>query len=113
MSRMTPEQLDNQADALELINSEITASLARQVGPGQRLTPKPCSSSDTSALPRHSSPPATSSHSRRFAYAAYGLCVATGIWADSVHIHQDVAEPRHSSGPARQTTHDKHAYWRT
>jgi hypothetical protein len=32
MSQMTPEQLEDHADALELLNSEITASLSRQAG---------------------------------------------------------------------------------
>jgi hypothetical protein len=39
MTQTTPEQLENRADALELLNSEITASLARHVGSGQREGP--------------------------------------------------------------------------
>ena len=79
MTQMTPEELDNQADARELINSEIT-SLARQAGSGQRL--------DTKAvlLVRYAGAAASFLATRHvqpilaaLAYAAYGLCVTTGI----------------------------------
>jgi len=79
-TQMTPEELDNQADALELINSEITASLARQAGSGQRL--------DTKAvlLVRYAGAAASFLATRHvqpilaaLVYAPYGLCVTTGI----------------------------------
>jgi hypothetical protein len=36
MSQMTPEQLENHADALEFLNTDLTESLVRQADSGQR-----------------------------------------------------------------------------
>lgn len=95
MSQMTPEQLDHQADALQLINSEITASLARQAGSGQRLDTKAvllvgyAGAAASFLATRHAQPILAG-----LAYAAYAACVATGIWAYAVRVYQDVPEPR-------------------
>jgi hypothetical protein len=95
MSQMTPEQLENHADALELLNSEISASLGRQAGSGQRLDAK------TVLLVGYAGAAASFLATRHaqhllaaLAYAGYGICAATGIWAYAVRIYQDVPEPR-------------------
>jgi hypothetical protein len=95
MSQMTPEELEDHADALELINSEITASLARQAGSGQRLDAKAvllvgyAGAAASFLATRHAQPVLAA-----FAYAAFGACVAAGIWTYAVRLYQDVPEPR-------------------
>lgn len=95
MSQMTPEQLEDHADALELLNSEITASLSRQAGSGQRLDAKAvllvgyAGAAASFLATRHAQPVLAA-----FAYAAYGACVAAGIWTYAVRLYQDVPEPR-------------------
>ena len=95
MSQMTPEQLENQAAALELINSEITASLARQAGSGQRLDTKAvllagyAGAASSFLATRHAQPVLAA-----LAYAAYAACAAAGIWASAVRLYQDVPKPR-------------------
>ena len=95
MSQMTPEQLENQAAVLELINSEITASLARQAGSGQRLDTKAvllvgyAGAASSFLATRHAQPVLAG-----LAYASFGACAATGIWSYAVRLYQDVPEPR-------------------
>jgi multidrug transporter EmrE-like cation transporter len=95
MSQMTPEQLENHADALELLNSEITASLARQAGSGQRLDTKAvllvgyAGAAASFLATRHAQPILAG-----LAYAAFAACAATGIWAYAVRTYQDVPQPR-------------------
>jgi hypothetical protein len=95
MSQMTPEQIETQASTLELINSEITASLARQAGSGQRLDTKPvlligyAGAAASFLATRHAQPVLAA-----FAYAAYAASAAAGIWGYAVRLYQDVPEPR-------------------
>jgi multidrug transporter EmrE-like cation transporter len=95
MSQMTPEQIETQASTLELINSEITASLARQAGSGQRLDTKTVllvgyvGAAASLLATRHAQPILAG-----IAYAAFAACAAAGIWAYAVRIYQDVPEPR-------------------
>lgn len=82
MSQMTPEQLENLAPALELINSEITASMARQADASQRLDTKAvllvgyAGAAASFLATRHAQPVLAA-----LAYAAYGACAGAGIWA--------------------------------
>lgn len=95
MSQMTPEQLEDHGDALELLNTEITASLARQAGSGQRLDTKAvllvgyAGAAASFLATRHAQPVLAG-----LAYAAFAVCAATGIWAYAVRIYQDVPQPR-------------------
>jgi hypothetical protein len=95
MSPMTPQQLEERAPTLELINAEITASIARQASSGRNL--------DTKAVLLIGYAGAAASflatrHAQlllaAFAYAAYATAAATGIWAAAVRVYQDVPEPR-------------------
>lgn len=94
-SRAAPAQLDGQDVTLELINSEITASLARQAGASQRL--------DTKAVlivgyAGFAASFMATQHPRlvlaAVAYGAYAAAAGLGIWAYAVRIYQDVPEPR-------------------
>lgn len=92
---MTPKQLENRTANLELINAEITASLARQAGVGQRL--------DTKAVLLVGYAGAASAFLATrpaqhvlavLAYVAYGACAISGILAYAVRFYRDVPEPR-------------------
>jgi hypothetical protein len=91
---MTPEQLENHTDALELLNSEITASLARQAGSGQRLDTKAvllvgyAGAAASFLATRHAQPILAA-----FAYGAFAACAAAGIWGYAVRVYQDVPHP--------------------
>jgi multidrug transporter EmrE-like cation transporter len=95
MSQMTPEQLENHVNALELLNSEITASLERQAGSSQRLDTKAVllvgyAGAAASFLATRRAQPVLAG----FAYATFAVCAAIGIWAYAVRIYQDVPDPR-------------------
>jgi heme/copper-type cytochrome/quinol oxidase subunit 3 len=95
MSQMTPMQLESRVATLELINSEITAGLARQADASQRLDTKAvllvgyAGAISAFLATRHAQPVLAA-----LAYAAYGACAATGIWAYAVRLYQNVPEPR-------------------
>jgi multidrug transporter EmrE-like cation transporter len=95
MSPMTPRQLEERAPTLELINAEITASIARQASSGRNLDTKAvlligyAGAAASFLATRHAQPVLAA-----FAYAAYAAAVAAGIWAAAVRVYQDVPEPR-------------------
>lgn len=95
MSPMTPQQLEERAPTLELINAEITASIARQANSGRNLDTKAvlligyAGAAASFLATRHAQ-----SVLAAFAYAAYAAAVTAGIWAAAVRVYQDVPEPR-------------------
>ncbi len=95
MSEVTPDQLRHQAETLDLINTEVAASLARQADSGTSI--------DTKAVILVGYAGAASSflatrHAEAvlavLAYAAYGMAAGFGIWAYGVRLYQDVPDPR-------------------
>jgi len=84
-------------DNLELINTEIASSLARQAGSSQRLDTKAVllvgyagAAASFLATQQHRQPVLAA-----LAWASYGLSAGSGIWAYAVRLYQDVPEPRH------------------
>jgi len=92
---MTPQQLEERAPTLELINAEITASIARQASSGRNLDTKAvlligyAGAAASFLATRHAQPVLAA-----FAYAAFAAAFAAGIWAAAVREYQDVPEPR-------------------
>jgi multidrug transporter EmrE-like cation transporter len=92
---MTPQQLEERAPTLELINAEITASIARQASSGRNLDTKAvlligyAGAAASFLATRHVQPVLAA-----LAYAAYAAAASTGIWAAAVRVYQDVPEPR-------------------
>jgi hypothetical protein len=95
MSDVAPAQLPQYDDTLELINAEVTASLARLSDSGNSIDTKAAILVGYAAVAasflatRHAQPVLTA-----LAYAAYGLTVGLGIWAYAVRLYQDVPDPR-------------------
>jgi multidrug transporter EmrE-like cation transporter len=95
MSPMTPQQMEERAPTLELINVEITASIARQATSGRNLDTKAvlligyAGAAASFLATRHAKPVLAA-----FAYAAYAAAAAAGIWVAAVRVYQDVPEPR-------------------
>jgi multidrug transporter EmrE-like cation transporter len=92
---MTPRQLAERAPTLELINAEITASIARQASSGRNLDTKAVlligyAGAAASFLATRSSQHVLAA----VAYAAYAAAAGTGIWSAAVRVYQDVPEPR-------------------
>ncbi len=96
MSEVAPAQLPQHDDTLELINTEVTASLARLSDSGSRIDTKAtflvgsATTAATFLATRHAETALAA-----LAYAAYGLAAGFGIWAYAVRLYQDVPEPRH------------------
>jgi hypothetical protein len=94
MKQITSEQLENQASVLELINSEITISMARQADAGKQLDTKAvflvgyAGAASSFLATRHAQPVLAA-----VAYVAYAACAVAGIWAYAVRLYQDVPAP--------------------
>jgi RsiW-degrading membrane proteinase PrsW (M82 family) len=95
MSEVTPAQLPQHDDTLELINTEVTASLARLSDSGSSIDTKAAilvgyvAVAASFLATRHAQPVLAA-----LAYAAYGLSAVFGIWAYAVRLYQDVPDPR-------------------
>jgi hypothetical protein len=95
MSEEAPVQVPQHDDTLELINTEVTASLARLSDSGSSIDTKAAilvgyaGVAASFLATRHSQPVLAA-----LAYAAFGLTVAFGIWAYAVRLYQDVPDPR-------------------
>ncbi len=95
MSPVTPQQLARRAATLELINAEISASLARQAALGNRVDTRSvvivgyAGAAAAFLASRHFQPVAAG-----LAFAALAAAAAFGILAYSVRLHLDVPEPR-------------------
>jgi len=96
MSDPMPAPPDPDEATLELINAEITASLARQLSSSQRLDNKAI------LLTGYSGAAASflaTQHPRgavlsALAWTAYAAAAATGVMAYAVRLYRDVPEPR-------------------
>ncbi len=95
MSEATPAQLPQHEDTLELINSEVTASLARLSDSGSSIDTKAgilvgyAAVAASFLATRHAEPVL-----KGLAFAAYGLTAGFGIWAYAVRLYEDVPDPR-------------------
>jgi hypothetical protein len=95
MSEVTPNELDSQAETLDLINTEISASLARQSGSGTSIDTKAvvlvgyAGAAAAFLATRHAQPVLAD-----LAYIAYAAAASFGIWAAAVRLYQDVPDPR-------------------
>jgi hypothetical protein len=92
---VTPEELDHQADTLELINREVTDRLARQADSSARI--------DTKAVTLAGYAIAAASFLATqqaqwllatLAYAAFAVAAVLGVSAYAVGSYRDVPEPR-------------------
>ncbi len=96
MSDVTPEQLKGQTETLELINSEVTASLARQSDSGSKIDTKAVAlvgyagAASSFLATRHAQPALAV-----LAYAAFAAAAGFGVSAYAVRLYQNVPEPRH------------------
>lgn len=95
MNDATSHQPGLQADTLELINAEITSSLARQVASGASIDTKAvilvgyAGAASSFLATRHSQPVLAT-----LAYVAYAAAGGFGIWAYAIRMYQDVPSPR-------------------
>jgi len=95
MSPMTSRQLASHADNLQLVNDEVSASLARQAASGDRIDSKSvflvgyAGAASSFLATRHAQPVLAGA-----AFAAFAAAAVFGILAYSVRIHNDVPEPR-------------------
>lgn len=95
MNDVTPWDLQSYTQTLEVINTEITASLTRQSDAGAKIDTKAgllvgyAVVASSFLATRHAQPVLAA-----LAYAAYALAAAFGIWAYAVRMYQDVPEPR-------------------
>lgn len=82
-------------ETLELINTEVTAGLARLSDSGGSIDTKAAILVGYAGVAapflatRHAQPVLAA-----LAYAGFGLTVAFGIWAYAVRLYQDVPDPR-------------------
>lgn len=96
MDEVTSGQLEQHAATLELISTEVTASLARQSDAGGSIDTKAillvgyAGAGSSFLATRHAEPVLAA-----LAFAAYGLAAGFGIWAYAVRLYQDVPEPRY------------------
>jgi multidrug transporter EmrE-like cation transporter len=96
MHPMTERQLERRAETLELLNSEISASLERQAASGGRVDNKAvllvgyAGAAASFLATRHAQPILAA-----VAYAAFAATAVLGLLAYSVRLYQDVPEPRH------------------
>jgi len=92
---LSPEQLRRHAETLELINTEVTASLERQFESGAQIDNKAiilvgyAAVASSFLATRHAQPVLGG-----LAYAAYGMAAGFVIWAYAVRLYQDVPESR-------------------
>lgn len=95
MTNISLDQLEDHAETLELINTEVTASLSRQSDAARNIDTKAI------ALVGYAGAAATFLATRHpqavlatFAYAAYALAALFGIWSYAVRGHHNVPYPR-------------------
>jgi hypothetical protein len=94
VSALSPETLEAQADTLELINAEVSASLARQSASSDRIDTKSvflvgyAGAAASFLAIRHFQPVLGA-----LAFSAYAAAAAFGVLAYSVRLHKDVPEP--------------------
>jgi hypothetical protein len=95
MNDVTPAQLQQHAETLELINNEVITSLSRQSDAGSSIDTKAvilvgyAGAGSAFLATRHAEPVLAA-----LAYAAYGIAAVFGVWAYAVRLYQDVPEPR-------------------
>lgn len=95
MSEEASAQVPQHDDTLELINTEVTAGLARLSDSGSSIDTKAtilvgyAGVAASFLATRHAQPVLAA-----LAYAAFGLTAAFGIWAYAVRLYQDVPDPR-------------------
>ena len=95
MSEVTPDELEHHAETLDLINTEVAASLARQFDAGASIDTKAAilvgyaAAASSFLATRHAEPVLAA-----LAYVAYGVAAAFGLWAYAVRLYQDVPDPR-------------------
>lgn len=93
---MTPRQLASHAENLDLINQEVTASLARQAESGDRVDSKAvlvvgyAGAASAFLATQHDLQPVLAA----LAFAAFGASVIAGVLAYAVQLRHDVPEPR-------------------
>jgi hypothetical protein len=95
MSKVSLDQAKIHPETLELINTEVTASLTRQFDAARNIDTKAivlvgyAGAAAAFLATRH--PQAILA---AFAYAAYALAAAFGIWSYAVRGHHNVPDPR-------------------
>jgi len=95
MEKVTPDQPEDHADMLELINAEVSSSLARQADSAARVDTKAvllvgyAGAAASFLASRHAQ-----SVLATFAYIAYGMAAGFGIWAYGLRSYRQVPEPR-------------------
>ena len=95
MNTMTSEQPVNHAETLELINTEITASLTQQYDSVTKIDTKAviligyAGAASSFLATRHGQPVLAT-----LAYVAYGISVGFGIWTFGLRIYRHVPAPR-------------------
>lgn len=94
MSPMSPQELASRADVLELINAEVSASLARQSASGDRVDTKAvflvgyAGAASSFLATRHFQPVLGG-----LAFGTFAVAAALAILAYSVRLHRDVPAP--------------------
>src|SRR5260221_14622151 len=95
MSEVTPKEPEPQAETLDLINSEISASLARQSDSGKNIDTKAvvlvgyAVAAAAFLATRHAQPVLAA-----LAYIAYAAAGSFGVWAYALPLYQDGPGPR-------------------
>ena len=96
MTQTTPGPVQEPiVETLELINAEITASLARQSESGARIDTKAivvvgyAAAAASFLVTRHAQPVLAA-----FTYAAYAAAAGLGIWSYAIRSYEDVPTPR-------------------
>jgi hypothetical protein len=95
MSESKSEDLNRQAETLELINNEVTATLATQFNSAAKIDTKAAvlvgyaGAAASFLATRHAQPVVAA-----LAYVAFGAAASFGIWAYAVSFYGDVPKPR-------------------
>jgi hypothetical protein len=95
MNEAAPDQPERHAETLELINTEVTASLARQFNSAKSIDTKAITvvgyagAAATFLATRHAEAILAA-----LAYAAYALAAVFGMWAFALRTYTDVPQPR-------------------
>ena len=95
MNDVTPHHGQQHTATLELLNTEVTARLARQSAAGSSIDTKAviligyAGAASSFLTTRHAVPVLAA-----LAYTAYGMAAGFGIWASAVRVYQDVPDPR-------------------
>src|SRR5260370_24086717 len=95
MSEVTPKEPEPQAETLDLINSEISASLARQSDSGKNIDTKAvvlvgyAVAAAAFLATRHAQPVLAA-----LAYIAYAAAGSFRVWGYAIPPYPDVPDPR-------------------